>query len=135
VEDGDLSLGASLLIVSPNCTHLNHFVEEFIDDNDDDVAIGATEDYLPWHTLQSDDTLDVDRSLHALIRRRNCYVESAPVASAHNLKREAPNELDFPLWRVRCRVSTHIISSDTLVQLFTAWFRRGGCFFIISKSR
>jgi hypothetical protein len=78
--------------------------DDFIDDQDISAGQNSRRDYISWRTLPEQDQ-GPDEMLAGILQRARDSSTHIGGSVAIIPIREAPVMDDFPLWRVRCRVS------------------------------
>jgi hypothetical protein len=124
-------------ILIPNRHHL---IDDFIDDVPNILAASGSETQptVSWNTFEERDK-DLDNFIDELYERSQSHRTEL---TAHNTTTDdyednlpihaLPTDQDFPLWRIRCRVSFSFIFKHNTLRSITRWVlkkRRSSSFF------
>ena len=102
--------------------YFSHLADPFIDDDDivPTASGSGTLSFADLNELGEDwdrDLTDILDGIHqrsqAHRRRRRGTTEVVDDNDLYNLVQAQPNDLDYPLWRVSCRVSPLLMSRET----------------------
>ena len=102
-EEDEEEDGASFLI--KKIIVISHLIVGFIDDQTPIASGSGTQQHWSWNSLQNGEGLE---EFLAGIYERSRSHRMRPVENTtdpHNCIRSLPGAEEFPLWRIKCRVS------------------------------